>query len=105
VVAYSGTAVEANLALAYVLTVHKCQGSEADVVIIPVLSGMRMPRVGKQRRGVRPWNRPLLYTAFTRARQHVVLVTDDVAAVVAAAKRGGPRRWTWYASKIVGSFK
>lgn len=52
-----------ELELAYAITVHKSQGSEYPAVVIPVLSG---PRV--------LFNRNLLYTAVTRARQCVVLV-------------------------------
>jgi len=103
-VEYSGPAIDASLALAYVLTVHKCQGSEADVAVVVILSNMRMPPVGRQRRGSFAWNRPLLYTAFTRARRHVVVVTDDPAAAAAAARRGGPRRWTRYGGWVSGVF-
>ncbi|MDE5965637.1 MAG: ATP-dependent RecD-like DNA helicase [Lachnospiraceae bacterium] len=52
-----------ELELAYAITVHKSQGSEYPAVVMPVLSG---PRV--------LFNRNLLYTAVTRARQCVVLV-------------------------------
>lgn len=52
-----------ELELAYAITVHKSQGSEYPAVVIPILSG---PRV--------LFNRNLLYTAVTRAKQCVVLV-------------------------------
>ncbi|MBC7106547.1 MAG: ATP-binding domain-containing protein, partial [Firmicutes bacterium] len=80
VVIYRGPAVDAQLALAYVLTVHKAQGTEADTVIIPVLSGMTARAKGAA------WKRPLLYTAVTRAKQKVVLVTDDLQAAARAAR-------------------
>ena len=51
------------LELAYCLTVHKSQGSEFPVVIIPVVGGPPMLMA-----------RNLLYTALTRAKQLVVLV-------------------------------
>ena len=51
------------LELAYCLTVHKSQGSEFPVVVIPVVGGPPMLMA-----------RNLLYTALTRARQLVVLV-------------------------------
>ena len=59
---YEGAALE-NLQLAYCLSVHKSQGSEFPVVIMPVISGPSMLLT-----------RNLLYTAMTRAREMVVLV-------------------------------
>lgn len=54
-----------ELELAYAVTVHKSQGSEYPVVVIPLLSG---PSV--------LYTRNLLYTAVTRAKRCVVLVGD-----------------------------
>ena len=54
-----------NLVLSYAITVHKSQGCEFDVVIIPVTSGAYMILT-----------RNLLYTAVTRAKKMVVLVGD-----------------------------
>ncbi|WP_058485999.1 SF1B family DNA helicase RecD2 [Defluviitalea phaphyphila] len=52
-----------ELELAYAVTIHKSQGSEYPVVIIPVHSGPPMLM-----------NRNLLYTAVTRAKKLVVIV-------------------------------
>jgi exodeoxyribonuclease V alpha subunit len=52
-----------ELSLSYATTIHKSQGSEFDVVIIPVLPGA--PTM---------MTRNLLYTAITRAKKLVVLV-------------------------------
>lgn len=52
-----------ELELAYAITIHKSQGSEYPVVILPVYSGPPMLMT-----------RNLLYTAITRARTLVVLV-------------------------------
>ena len=52
-----------NLTLAYAMTIHKSQGSEFDVVVIPIIAG-----TGKI------LTRNLLYTAVTRAKKTVVLV-------------------------------
>ena len=52
-----------ELTLSYAITIHKSQGSEFDVVIIPVLSGPPMLLT-----------RNLLYTAVTRAKKMVVLI-------------------------------
>jgi exodeoxyribonuclease V alpha subunit len=52
-----------ELELAYAITVHKSQGSEYPVVIIPMYSCPPMLM-----------SRNLLYTAVTRARKMVILV-------------------------------
>ena len=70
-----------DLALADALTVHKCQGSEFDTVIVAI--GF-----------VHFWNASLLYTAATRARKKLVIVgsVDDVLAIAAkesVARLGG----------------
>ncbi len=52
-----------NLQLAYAMTIHKSQGSEFDVVVMPIIAG-----TGKI------LTRNLLYTAVTRAKKLVVLV-------------------------------
>lgn len=57
-----------QLTLAYAITVHKSQGSEFDVVVIPVISGPKMILT-----------RNLLYTAVTRAKNMVVLVGEKAA--------------------------
>lgn len=54
-----------ELELAYAVTVHKSQGSEFPVVIMPAFAGPRMLMT-----------RNLLYTAITRAKELVVLVGD-----------------------------
>lgn len=53
----------AELVLSYAITIHKSQGSEFDVVIIPVVAGAPMLLT-----------KNLLYTAVTRAKRMVVLV-------------------------------
>lgn len=55
-----------DLVLAYATTVHKAQGSEFPVVVMPVTGGPPMLL-----------NRNLLYTAITRAKKLVVLVGDE----------------------------
>jgi len=53
----------AQLTLSYAITIHKSQGSEFDVVLIPLTGGA--PSI---------MTRNLLYTAVTRAKKMVVLV-------------------------------
>jgi len=55
-----------ELELAYAVTVHKSQGSEYPAVVIPILDGPRLL-----------FNRNLLYTAVTRAKNCVVIVGSD----------------------------
>lgn len=52
-----------ELMLAYAITVHKSQGCEFDVVVMPVVAGPNII-----------FTRNLLYTAITRAKKMVVLV-------------------------------
>ena len=54
-----------SLQLAYAITVHKSQGSEFDVVIIPLIAGPPLILT-----------RNLIYTAVTRAKSMVVLVGE-----------------------------
>lgn len=55
-----------QIVLSYATTIHKSQGSEFDVVIIPITGGA--PSI---------MTRNLLYTAVTRAKQMVVLVGSE----------------------------
>ena len=52
-----------EITLSYAITIHKSQGSEFDVVVVPVVSGPPMLLT-----------RNLLYTAVTRAKKMVVLI-------------------------------
>ena len=54
-----------QLTLSYAITIHKSQGSEFDVVVMPIISGPSMILT-----------RNLLYTAVTRAKKMVVLCGD-----------------------------
>ena len=55
-----------EIELAYATTIHKSQGSEYPVVIIPVLTGPNLLL-----------NRNLLYTAVTRAKKYVILIGSE----------------------------
>lgn len=55
-----------ELELAYAITIHKSQGSEYPVVLMPLISGPRMLM-----------NRNLLYTAVTRAKKCVTIVGNE----------------------------
>ena len=55
-----------ELELAYAVTIHKSQGSEYPLVILPILSGPEMLM-----------SRNLLYTAVTRAKRCVILIGSE----------------------------
>ena len=55
-----------ELELAYAVTIHKSQGSEYPAVVLPILDGPRLL-----------FNRNLLYTAVTRAKNCVTIVGSD----------------------------
>lgn len=62
-----------HLELAYALTIHKAQGSEWPIVIVPIVRSRLL-------------DRSLIYTAVTRAQQQVLLLGDEAAARTAVAK-------------------
>jgi exodeoxyribonuclease V alpha subunit len=72
-----------RLAVAYAITVHKAQGSEYPVVVLPLA-----------RQQGRMLRRNLVYTAITRARRLVVLVAESGTLETAIAERPEPRRWS-----------
>jgi len=72
-----------ELNLAYALTIHKSQGSEAPVVIVPLVT--------------QHWamlQRNLFYTAITRARKLAIVVGQNRAIETAATRIGGNVRIT-----------
>jgi exodeoxyribonuclease V alpha subunit len=72
-----------RLVPAYAITVHKAQGSEYPVVVLPLA-----------RQHGRMLRRNLVYTAVTRAKRLVVLVVEGDALELAIAGRPEPRRWS-----------
>ena len=74
---------------AYAITVHKSQGSEYPVVIVPIYGCGPMLQ-----------SRNLLYTAVTRARRMVILVgrTDVLSAMVANDRQ--VHRYTCLAERL-----
>ena len=68
---------------AYAATIHKSQGSEYPVVIIPVLT-----------QHYAMLQRNLLYTGVTRGKRLVVLVGQKKAVAIAVRNASGRRRWS-----------
>jgi exodeoxyribonuclease V alpha subunit len=74
---------------AYAITIHKSQGSEYPVVIIPLLSGP--PKL---------LNRNLLYTAVTRAKKGVVLVGNINLVKTMIDNIDEQKRYTTFAERL-----
>lgn len=62
---------------AYAMTIHKSQGSEFDHVMIVLPTDPEHPLLSKQ----------ILYTAMTRAKEHVTIVSNEGNLAIAAAKK------------------
>ena len=78
-----------SLALAFAAAVHRAQGSEYPVVVL----------VYHRAHGALLDQR-LLYTAVTRAREHLVLCTDDGAVAESAAQDAARHRISGLAERI-----
>ena len=72
-----------EIALAYVLSIHKSQGSEFPCVVIPLHTQHYMML-----------QRNLLYTAVTRGKKLVVLVGTKKALGMAVRRQDTARRYT-----------
>jgi len=81
---------EDHLKLAYSLTVHKVQGSEYDLIIIPLV----------KMHGKRILQRNLLYTALTRAKKKVLVIGQGSAIVDAIENDKIQERNTLLAERI-----
>lgn len=89
IVGFSGSAL-GNLTLAYALTIHKSQGSEFQVVIIP-MTGTHYT-LNK---------RPLIYTGMTRAKKICVFVGQRRALRTSLNREDAANRVTTLAERLV----
>ena len=78
------------LDLAYATTIHKSQGSEYDAVIVSVQNAHTVML-----------NRPLLYTAITRAKKRVILVGERKALCMAIRRTDTEHRNTQLAQRVL----
>jgi exodeoxyribonuclease V alpha subunit len=78
-----------NLALAYAISIHKSQGSEYPVVIVPLLKAHFMML-----------QRNLIYTAITRGKKKVFLVGEPAAYAMAVRNAESKLRTTHLREKI-----
>jgi exodeoxyribonuclease V alpha subunit len=83
-----------DLALAYAISIHKSQGSEYPVVIIPLLKAHFMML-----------QRNLLYTAITRGKRKVFIVGEPAAYVMAVRNCESKLRVTHLREKIASSLR
>lgn len=81
-----------DLALAYAISIHKSQGSEYPVVIVPLLKAHFMML-----------QRNLLYTAITRGRKKVFIVGEPAAYAMAVRNSESKQRLTHLQQKLVRS--
>jgi exodeoxyribonuclease V alpha subunit len=81
-VVYAFTELD-RLLPAYAITVHKAQGSEYPVVVLPLA-----------RQQGRMLRRNLVYTAITRARRLVILLVEPGALELAIEQRPEIPRWS-----------
>ncbi|MCR5176492.1 MAG: ATP-dependent RecD-like DNA helicase [Anaerovibrio sp.] len=78
-----------EIQLAYCMSVHKSQGSEYPVVILPLVPGHRIML-----------QRNLLYTAITRAKKKVILIGSRAALNTAISNDRTRRRYTLLAERL-----
>lgn len=78
-----------ELQLAYAITIHKSQGSEFPIVIIPLVKAHFMML-----------RRNLIYTAITRGRQKVFIVGEPAAYAMAVKNAETARRYTNLPAKL-----
>jgi exodeoxyribonuclease V alpha subunit len=78
-----------DLALAYAISIHKSQGSEYPIVVVPLLKGHFMML-----------QRNLLYTAITRGRKKVFLVGEPAAYGMAVRNSEAKERRTYLREKL-----
>jgi exodeoxyribonuclease V alpha subunit len=83
-----------DLALAYAISIHKSQGSEYPVVIVPLLKAHFMML-----------QRNLLYTAITRGKKKVFIVGEPSAFAMAVRNSEAKLRVTHLREKIVPQAK
>jgi exodeoxyribonuclease V alpha subunit len=83
-----------QIVLAYATTIHKAQGSEYPVVILPLTT-----------QHYTMLRRNLVYTGVTRGRRLVVLVGQRRALAIAVRGRPGDARWSKLKERLAAGLK
>ena len=78
-----------ELQLAYAMSVHKSQGSEYPVIVLPLVPGHHVML-----------QRNLLYTAVTRAKRRVILLGSKAALRTAVENDRTKKRYTLLAERL-----
>ncbi|MRH43026.1 ATP-dependent RecD-like DNA helicase [Aquibacillus halophilus] len=78
-----------NLMHAYCTSIHKSQGSEFPIVVIPVVSGYR-----------RMLRKNLLYTAITRCKKSLIICGDKRAFLYGVQEEDKNQRYTSLAQRV-----
>jgi exodeoxyribonuclease V alpha subunit len=81
-----------EVVLAYAVSVHKSQGSEYPVVILPVVTQHYMLL-----------QRNLIYTGITRAKKLVIMIGTKKALAIAIRNNKPQRRYTLLSERLAGS--
>ncbi|MFD2625630.1 SF1B family DNA helicase RecD2 [Salibacterium salarium] len=79
-----------QIMLAYCSSIHKSQGSEFPIVVVPILMSYR-----------RMLKRNLLYTAVTRARDYLILSGEQQALQFAVDNKNKEERYTMLKEKLL----
>lgn len=82
-----------KITLAYAMSIHKSQGSEFQVVILPIT-----------RQSHRLLQRNLIYTAITRSKSKLVML-GEIAAFDYAIKNEGAKRNTYLVQRFTAPLK
>jgi exodeoxyribonuclease V alpha subunit len=80
------------MALAYAISIHKSQGSEYPIVVVPLLKAHFMML-----------QRNLLYTAITRGRRKVFIVGEPAAYAMAVRNSESKLRITHLREKLAAA--
>ena len=83
-----------ELVLSYATTIHKSQGSEFPIVIVPITTSH-----------FTMLQRNLIYTAITRAKKTVVIIGTKRAMHIAVSKRDSAKRNTTLKERIIGELQ
>ena len=90
-VVYDATELD-ELSLAYAVSIHKSQGSEYSVVVVPLALQHYLLL-----------ERNLLYTAVTRGKKLVVVIAEDKALKMAVRNRKSKKRITRLAERLAAT--